>query len=399
MSLVAGSVSATLNLDANPYRQGFLQASALMQTFPSLVTNFMASPMLGLVGVASTAMNGVAAAIRGGVSLIISAFNDSLDQADKIHDMAINVGVAAEALSGLGLAAQQSGSSTEAVADAFKFLGRNVAEAMQGSKEQAQLFQQMGVSITEAGGSARGLEAIMLDVADALAGTDDAGRRTQIAMGLLGRSGSDLLATLTQGSAALREQIATFRDYGAVVTDEAANSADAFGDVLGEFKIAWQGIKNQLAEPLRDNLLPMLQGWLEWLRSNQDQVKSVVRGIADFVIAQVQNMISAVANLGKIIKDTLIGGTLGAIGGGIAGGFLAGPGGILPGIQLGGLAGSAITGAASYSISPTIQIVPSREKSDSQIGREVREAWEGATARFTQERSRSIAQQRINSGF
>lgn len=399
MSFVAGAISGGLDWDTQSFEKGFLRVEALTQTFPSIVTNFMASPMLGLVGVATMAMTGVVGAIKSGVRLMIDAFNESLENADKINDMATNVGVGVEALSGLGLAAQQAGSGVEEMADAFKFLGKNVAEALAGGKEQASIFRGLGISLKDAAGQSRPLEEIMFDLADAMAQAEGTGKRTDVAMALLGRSGSNLIATLSQGSTALREQIRTFEQYGAVVTKGAASSADAFGDLLGKFQIAWSGIKNQLAEPLRETLTPLLQDLLTWLRNNQPEVRSFMRELSRSVLEAIEVMINAIANLKRELAGVGIGAGVGAVGGGIVGGLLGGPAGIIPGIYLGGAIGGTAGGAIGYATGPVnIQLNTRPEMSDSQVGRMVREAYEQSHRRQddAMERERYSAQLRAN---
>lgn len=403
MSFAAGAVTSVLQLDANPYRQGFIQAQALMQTFPSMVTNFMASPMLGLVGIAQTAMTGLASAIRSGISTVVDIFNESLDQADKIGDLAASVGVGVESLSGLGLIADQAGASVEAVAEAFKFLGRNMAEARQSPNGNiGQTFQQLGIDVNNVADGAAGLESVLFRVADAMAETSDSGRRTQIAMDLLGRGSGNLVGTLSAGSGALREQISVFKDYGAVVTEKAAASADAFDKMFGEFKAAWTGIKNSLAEPLRDYLLPLFQGWLQWIRGHQQEVREFMRGIAKSIAEMVQSAVNNLERLKNAMVGAGIGAVAGGIGGGVIGGFAAGPAGIIPGAMMGARVGTPIGAVGGYyggSVSKiNINYDPS-VKSDSQLGRELRETFEGAHRSRIDDQTRQLERARIEAGY
>lgn len=76
MAFDAGSVTSKLFLDTNPFRQGILQAESLMRIFPASVTNFMASPLLGVVGIAGQVggalKNMVSDALVTGVKLAAS---------------------------------------------------------------------------------------------------------------------------------------------------------------------------------------------------------------------------------------------------------------------------------------------------------------------------------------
>jgi hypothetical protein len=216
MSFLAGSIIGDLGLDTTNFTKGFLQAETLMQSFPASVTSFMASPLLGLVNVAKS--------VFGTIS---EMFNASFERADKINDLAKNIGISTESLSEFGFAAEQSGSSLEAMAEGFKFLGKNQAEAMAGSAEAAGRFASLGIALADSAGNARPLENVMMDVSDALAKLPAGGARTAAAMDLLGRSGTDLISTLSDGSDALREWSRISDETGNTITASAAKSADA----------------------------------------------------------------------------------------------------------------------------------------------------------------------------
>ena len=43
----AGGITSKLSLDVSGYAQGMLQATSIAQMFPSVVTSFLANPLLG----------------------------------------------------------------------------------------------------------------------------------------------------------------------------------------------------------------------------------------------------------------------------------------------------------------------------------------------------------------
>jgi hypothetical protein len=279
MPFDAGSIVGTLALDVNPYRQGFAQASAIAQTFPSVVSNFLAHPLLGLAEIARQAFVGVASAVQAGFAFVVDAVKTTADQADRLNDMARNVGVSVEILHGLGLSAKQAGSSVEEVADAFKFLGKNVADAMSKDGPERKLFADFGIAITDVTGKVAPLEQIMAQLIDAIAETEDPTRRTEVAMTLLGRSGTNLVSTLREGTRGLNDQMRVWTAYGAVVTEQNAKAGDAFNDLLGEISIAWGGIKKAIGEPLIEGLTPALREVTKWMENNSPWLRSEINRI------------------------------------------------------------------------------------------------------------------------
>ncbi|MGB7157123.1 MAG: phage tail tape measure protein, partial [Tepidisphaeraceae bacterium] len=295
MAFQAGSILATLGLDTAPYAQGMLQATSIAQLFPQTVTNFLANPLLGVIGIAKQT-----------TGALVGMFDAAQDRADDVHDMAEAVGVSADELSGLGKVAGQAGSSINAVADAYKFLGRNAAEAAQGNKSNVENFGRLGITVTDATGKMKALPVLMREVADAMVRLPEGGARTQAAMDLLGRSGTDLIPTLKAGSAAIDEQIAKYRSWGATITQESANSADAWGDSMGEISLAWEGVQNTLGEQLRVALLPELENLLKWITSNQPAIREgiseIVGGVRE-VVPVVGEVIGSLRELLKLRQD------------------------------------------------------------------------------------------------
>lgn len=69
MAFDAGSVLAQLKLDSGGFTRGLLQAEALMSLFPSQVTNFLASPLLGFIGLAQDAGRALTGFLGTGIRL------------------------------------------------------------------------------------------------------------------------------------------------------------------------------------------------------------------------------------------------------------------------------------------------------------------------------------------
>ncbi|MGE5608995.1 MAG: hypothetical protein ACM359_07060, partial [Bacillota bacterium] len=57
----AGAAVGTLGLDTSGFVRGLMTAEGLMQMFPSWVTNFMANPLLGFVGILQDSARAIAA--------------------------------------------------------------------------------------------------------------------------------------------------------------------------------------------------------------------------------------------------------------------------------------------------------------------------------------------------
>lgn len=269
MSFDVTGISSTLGLNTDPFAQGMLRANAIAAVFPQTVTNFMANPLLGVIDLAKKA-----------ASAITGIFTDVAAEGDNMGDLAASIGVAVDQLTAMGHVATLAGSNVEGVADAYRFLGKNIGEAMQDSSGSvAKAFARMGVAAVDATGKSRPLEEVMLDVADAIARMPEGAERTNAAMELLGRSGTAMVPMFAGGSRAIREQMDLMRRYGAVVSQEAMASADAWQDGMGEMQLARRGLQRAIAEPLIDALLPYLQKLLAWTRENQPIIRERIESV------------------------------------------------------------------------------------------------------------------------
>jgi methyl-accepting chemotaxis protein len=96
------------------------------------------------------------------VGALSSFIKSSIDAADKLNDLSKKTGVAVDTLGGLGFAAEQSGSSLDSISDAFGKLNRAIAEAGAGSKETAEAFKLLGVSVKDSAGNMRTADEVLI---------------------------------------------------------------------------------------------------------------------------------------------------------------------------------------------------------------------------------------------
>lgn len=360
MSFDAGSIVGGLDWDISSFTRGMLQAESIAHLFPSVVGDFLADPMLGLVGVAELAWDGVKEAFKEGFEFIKGSFEQSQEMDERMHVLATNAGVAVETMSALSRVAEETGGNVDSVAETFKFLGRNAQEAQESQtklagsiakdmreandalsrgdfkKYQEKLadagkehlegigatFSQYGLSVTDASGKTRDLTDILFDLSDVLEKLPPGQERTRLAMELLGRSGSDMIATWSRGSDTLRQRMRVHEQMGAVVSEQAAKEAAAWKQTETEMESAWLGIRRTIGEPIREALTPAFEEVASFMRENAPQIRDQVKSAVDAVISAGQDavnwtranwpeikadlleMITIAENLGKTLKVT-----------------------------------------------------------------------------------------------
>ncbi len=224
----------------------------------------------------------VGAAITG---LLGVAVKQAADYGDSIRDAAIRTGIATEALGGLKLAAEQSGTGMEELSVALKKLAVNSDAAAKGSKAQVELFKAVGVSVRDATGAMRPMDAILGDVAEHFKASTNATKAAGEAVELFGRNGVQLVEFLKLGKTGLADFQKEAERLGLTISGNTADAADAFKDTLNELHNAETG----LAISIGNALLPILTRFAQTLTDgivaikdftnhNQDLVK-VIAGV------------------------------------------------------------------------------------------------------------------------
>lgn len=203
---------------------------------------------LGGIGVAATA------AVAGMVALVKSA----ADYGDQLDAMSQRTGVAVEELSKLQYAAQLSDTSSEALGKGLAYLSRLILAAANGAEESAKLFEKFGIAVrNEADGTVRDATSVFYDLADVFSALPEGVERTSLAVDFFGKKlGAELLPTLINGSAKLRELADEAERLGRVLTGDQAKAAADFNDELDRLsagaKGAWVTIGTQLIPVLND---------------------------------------------------------------------------------------------------------------------------------------------------
>lgn len=205
-NFVAGAITGSLEFDVPDYVRGMMQVNSIAVVFPQTVANFIANPLLGVIGLLKDAATSLGAWVT-----------DLSNAADSAGELATSLGVDVEFLTAYTKAAELNGAAADDVAQAFQFLNRSMADAADG-KEAANTFARLGVSIRHASGVMRPAQEVMLDLGDAIRFLPDGAHRTAVAMDLLGRGSGTLVATFMAGSDAIGRLMQESRAFGVVTT-------------------------------------------------------------------------------------------------------------------------------------------------------------------------------------
>jgi hypothetical protein len=223
------------------------------------------SPTLDKIAKGFTALDVKVAAFAAGAAAVaatVAGVATAIDRFDKIAETADRLDIASDALQRLGYAAKQSGSNSEALGRGLGNLNKVLGDALRGNAKAADKFKALGISLTDASGSAIDGEEAFLRVADKIAGMGSSSEQASAAAGFFGRTlGTELLPTLREGRGGLEAYGEELRKLGGVTTPEAIAQAARFRDSLDKLVIAGEGFFNGITE----SLLPGLSSFADEL--------------------------------------------------------------------------------------------------------------------------------------
>lgn len=235
-----GALRITLGLDASQFEAGSKKARQTAKTQTAAIK----AEFDKLKGLGST-IAGVWAS-----SEIIAAGKRALDFASSLGEVAQQLGITTAELQEYRHVASQVGLSNEEMDAGLAKLTRTIGEAKAGSKAQATVFKELGLSVEDANGRIYSAGEMIPRIADALATIKDPASRARIEIDLFGKTGQKLDTMLAGGSAAVNNLRDAAHRLGIVLSEEQIQKADDTADKLSEIK---QVLEAKIAGTVSDN--------------------------------------------------------------------------------------------------------------------------------------------------
>ena len=267
-----GALHVSLSADSAAFDQNMQQAQEV------------AEESMGSISESAIEMAGALAAAWASIAsvdAIITATKEQIDYADSLGDVAARSNQAAEALSAYEYALAFSDASLQDYTAGLQKLEQNMAAASEGSKEQALVFETLGIQLREQDGMLRNSGDVMLDFADVMAGMANGATKTQLAMDVLGESaGPALLPFLSQGKEGIEEFTAEAERMGLVVSTEFSDAAGQLNDNLDKLGSVTTGLWRSFADGLTPALVEVSNAMLQ-AAQDADYFKRVAKDFGE----------------------------------------------------------------------------------------------------------------------
>lgn len=241
------------------------------------------------------------------------AFLSAIKHADKIQDIADRMETTTEAVSKLGYAADLSAASLEDVEAANRILTKSAVAAAGGAKDQAAMFDKLGISAAEF--LAVPVDERFLRIAEGLEKIDDPLERSQFLLALFGKQATTVIPLLSEGADGLRKLFEEAEKTGSVLRGEDGKKAAKIADLMDR---AWKEVKNTIFEVglsylgFTDDLTQSsetfsktLKNIRDWIRDNRQLIATITLLGAALVVTGITMLL-----LGTLFKGLATAGTV-----------------------------------------------------------------------------------------
>ena len=194
------------------------------------------------------AMAGIAAGVAVAVKAVKELYDMAVESAQKVDELesrAMKTGLDAGLLQQLDYA--QRFLDFDNIDGSLVKLTQNMGKAREGAAAQAEAFEKLGISVTNADGSLRDSWDVFLETIDALGEIRNETERDVLANDLFGKSYAELKPLIDAGSGALQDYMQKAEALGIVLDEEERAKLAELSDVLEDNKARWDALKDHIA--------------------------------------------------------------------------------------------------------------------------------------------------------
>jgi len=263
MATSIGEAVLTIGLDDSQVQKGMKGIGASLKKHSKAI------------GLGMTAVGGSILAV-GATS--VKAF---AEMGDEVHKMSLRMGTSTEWLSQMKYAAELGGTSLDTVEKASKRMASTLEDAKDGLATSVDALDKLGLSVEEFDGLSP--EEAFMKMAGAVADIEDPMTRSAIAQDVFGKSGTDMLPMLSEGTDGLKAMMDEAEKFGPIMDKDAAEAAAKLTDQMSQLKGGFANIQAEIAGklipiliPLIDKIRDAISNVADWMKANPGLTKTII---------------------------------------------------------------------------------------------------------------------------
>lgn len=232
--------------------------------------------------------------------------------ADNLNTMAKVTGISTDELQKYKLSADLLDVSVETIAKSQTKMKKSMLSAQQGSKNVAEAFNTLGVSIVDSNGHLRDQGEVFEESIKALGSMENETERDALAMQIFGKSASELNPLIEDNGETFQRVADVFAQNNLEIVDqETIDKANQFNDALDTIKMTGMATLSTVGMQLAGYLAPAMEkiadvlgrvmGWLSQL----DPAVLTIIGIIAGVIAVLSPLLIGVGKIAMAISSIM----------------------------------------------------------------------------------------------
>jgi len=255
-------------------------------------------------------VGGAIGSILGSAAVILyKGFTNAATSIKDTYTAAKQLGTTTTIFSQLDFAARSYDMTTQDLKASLEGLQQSQVKAAKGNTDQAKLFAQLGIAVTEVNGQLRETPEVLRDIADIFQKMPDGTNKAALAMKLFGNQNREMIALLSQGSKGLDEMAKKSDELGYTIKEETAKDLKEFYDQMDDVKLQVEAMYRQ-ALPTLIPLLKELSGTLD-SQEFKDGFNAIIQGAAQAIV-WLAKFATTTANVTKFLGEEIaarVGGT------------------------------------------------------------------------------------------
>lgn len=270
---------------------------------------------------AGNAMRGISTAAAALAASIGALTVKSGKWADELNTMSKVYSIGTNELQKYSAAADLVDVEVETIAKSHVKLEKTMYAAANGSKAQAEAYDKLDVSVTNADGTLRSSDDVFNDVIAALGKMTDETERDALAQQLMGKSAAQLNPLIEDGGETYKQVADTLAKYNLDFIDqETLDQANEFNDAIDTIKmvglVAFQQLGTQLAAylaPALEKVVDLVGRLAAWFSNLSPRTQALIAAIAG-VVAVVAPLLIGLGKVSFAISSILsLAATLGPV--------------------------------------------------------------------------------------
>ena len=254
----------------------------------------------------AAAAAGIAAVVAAGIKLerkLMDVTKESAAAAKELEALSLQSGASAQDLQAFQYAEDFLDVSTDTLTDSLKDLTTKMSDTKDGNEEVIAMFDQLGVSVTDAGGNLRDSYDVFLDVIDGLGEMGNQAERDALAMGLINESAQKLNPLIEQGSASLKKYADEAENVGYILSNDQLKALTAVDEAQNRLLKSQEAVSKQISA----EYAPYMSDALNETRELIEKVGTALidSGAVDAFGSILDSAVSLLEPLGDLTADIL----------------------------------------------------------------------------------------------